>query len=227
MVQKNSVAIPDDLLSKFTVPDVNKVHFFETVTCRSDRGEQPCVANQKLSDYVDFSISVPFFIQFDRKYIITKDYLFVLDIETEFVKIDCCASTADLPRNLCAYLPIYLESMFKLSIRHGDRVIKYKDVLRMLDEETIDYDNSVGLYNASKFSVGDYSQLVKVSMKVEKSKYRRAIGMLGDFLWNTKYTSNRLKVTAQNLINAIASTKRDPEYVSHARYIIFTILIDW
>jgi Zn-dependent M16 (insulinase) family peptidase len=108
--------------------------------------------------------------------------------------------------------------MFKLPIQHGDQTIKYKEVLRMLDEETIEYGNGVGLYNAGKFSVGDYSQIVNVAIKVEKEKYARAIEMLGDFLWNIKFTAKRLKVTTQNLINSIASTKRDPEYVSSATY---------
>jgi Zn-dependent M16 (insulinase) family peptidase len=66
--EKNSVRIPDDLLSKFSVPDVNKVHFFDTVTCRNDKEQQSCETNQKLADYVDFkNLPVPFFVQFDRK----------------------------------------------------------------------------------------------------------------------------------------------------------------
>ncbi len=136
-----------------------------------------------------------------------------LDIETEFVKIDCTLNTAGLSDLDRLFLPFFTEAMFKLPIQKGETLIKYKQVLRLLDEETIDYGNGVGLYNAGKFSVGDYSQFLTVGFKVERSKYARSIELLSDFLWNTLFTVKRLKVVIQNLITSIASTKRDPEYI--------------
>jgi Zn-dependent M16 (insulinase) family peptidase len=64
---KNAIAIPDELLSNFSVPDVNQVHFFDTTTSRNDLRHEQRESNSKLTKYVNFEqYQVPFFIQFDR-----------------------------------------------------------------------------------------------------------------------------------------------------------------
>lgn len=107
-------------------------------------------------------------------------------------------------------LPIYLDSFFSLPVTRSDGTeLGYEDVVRLLDAETLSYAIDIN----SPLQEG-----VTLRIKVAKDKYKIAIAWLSDLLHNSKFSVDRLKISASKAIQNLPSEKRDGADVSYATY---------
>lgn len=167
------------------------------------------------------SAHIPYFIEFDRKYLqlyrccysirfelIASTHLSIwfnnTDIKSEFVEFTLYFTSTELPARLRPYLDIYFESFFSLPLVDPatKEEIHYEQVVKMLDNDTVSRDcgNGVG---------SSFRQLALVVLKTERAKYSEGIAWLQKMTWNTRFDADRLKVIATKLLNDIPQQKRD------------------
>jgi Zn-dependent M16 (insulinase) family peptidase len=126
----------------------------------------------------------------------------ILDVKSHFVKLSAHISASSLPSHLLPYTRLFLKAIFSLPIEKDGELISYEDVVKGLGEDTVEYDASLG----SSFG---FKEFAVFTLKAKSSKFESAIQWLHDILWNTKFTGERLKIVASQILNDIPQAKRD------------------
>ncbi|MBW0512764.1 hypothetical protein O181_052479 [Austropuccinia psidii MF-1] len=188
--KSNDHSIPYDLLSRFPIPSINNLKW---INVEIAHGHQKYVSHlQSIIDKKD-PIFLPYFVQFHH-------------IESNFLSIYITLSPADLPGELFPFISIYLRSFFSLSIKCKDgKEMTSEEVVSQLNKDAIQYDIGIG---------GTINQTVLLSMKVEKSKYARAVVWLRDLLWESVFDSERLRVITNKALQELPRLKREGAYVA-------------
>lgn len=137
-----------------------------------------------------------------------------LDVKSHFVKLSAHISSSSLPVHLLPYTRLFLKSIFSLPIQKDDELISYEDVVKGLGEDTVEYDASLG----SSFGFREFAVF---TLKAKSSKFEHAIQWLHDILWNTKFTAERLKIVASQILNDIPQAKRDGHDVRRRQNVVF------
>lgn len=96
-----------------------------------------------------------------------------------------------------------MKIIFSLPIEKDGELISYEDVVKGLDEDTIEYNTALG---SAYFG---FRELVEFHIKVDSSKFEKSIQWLHDILWNTQFTAERLKIVASQILNDVPQAKRD------------------
>ncbi|RUP48608.1 Metalloenzyme, LuxS/M16 peptidase-like protein [Jimgerdemannia flammicorona] len=224
-----SKRISTSIAESFPIPSASSISFIPVVTARN----QPVEHMNEVQDHVNKDdVSIPYFIQFDPSPSITTD------INSAFVTLSLIITTTALPPHLRAYMSVFLDSFFNLPLDKPDGTqISYEEVVRQLNEDTIQFNASLG-------SGSGFRELVLISMKVEAAKYKKAIKWLEDLLWNTEFATerlvfpcllshltviyevgmsdvrflfDRLKIAASKILNDIPQAKRDDDWRRVAR----------
>ena len=160
---KNDVDLPAGFLEKFPIPSPDSIHFLKTNTARSGLARGLGNLSNPAQEIINKDQSdLPLFFHFE-------------DVETAFVHIDLVISTGGIPNNLKPLLPVYLESFFNIPIRRGDKVIPFEKVVAGLEKDTSSYSIRSGekLRN---------SEVLRVDLRVEPDKYRKAVQWLTELL---------------------------------------------
>ncbi|KAK4519276.1 uncharacterized protein ATC70_009508 [Mucor velutinosus] len=191
---KNDVPVPKELLEGFRIPSASSIKFINVVTARNNDKE---ISNE-VQTYInqDNSADVPLFIQFDH-------------VKSHFVKLSAHISASSIPTHLLLYTRLFLKSIFSLPIEKDGKLIAYEDVVKGLGEDTIEYDATLGT------SFG-FRELAVFTLKANSSKFEAVIQWLHDILWNTKFTAERLKIVAAQILNDIPQAKRDGHDMGNA-----------
>ena len=80
----------------------------------------------------------------------------------------------------------YISSFFSLPVkRENGEHLTYEQVVDKLDDETVSYDNSLG------FS-GLAPETLRVSLRVEATKYELAVAWLRDLIYGSEFDKDRL-----------------------------------
>lgn len=80
---------------------------------------------------------------------------------------------------------MYLASFFSLPVEREDGTkLSHEQVVKQLDDGTVAYDNGLGLD-------GYFNELIRVSIKVEVSKYEATINWLRDLLYGSEFNKDR------------------------------------
>jgi Zn-dependent M16 (insulinase) family peptidase len=82
-------------------------------------------------------------------------------------------------------------------------------VINLLDDETVSYEVTLG-FN------GLFSDLVRVSIKVETERYASAIAWLRDLLYGSRFDRERLSVAVAKIQQNLPELKRDGSTVLSA-----------
>jgi len=144
-----------------------------------------------LSRHLDNDIpSPPFFVQFDH-------------VQSDFVTVNVYLSLDKLPNNLRSLLSIYLSSFFALPVqRFSGEMLSHEDVVNQLDDETVSYEAGLGLN-------GYFTDLFRVSIRVQTGKYEAAVRWLRDLIYGSKFVPERLLVNVAKILQALPELKRD------------------
>lgn len=76
----------------------------------------------------------------------------------------------------------FQELFFTLPIEKDGKRIEHEEVVRQLDSDTLSQSNTVGT-DGNTFSAGNFAQLIKFRLKVEKRKYALVVQWFRDLLW--------------------------------------------
>lgn len=123
--------------------------------------------------------------------------------QSDFVTIHAFASLAELPDRLRPYVSPYLSAFFSLPVNreNGER-LSHEDVINRLENETVSYEVGTGM-------VAAYTDLFRVSIKVETALYETAISWLKDLLYHTEFDKERLSVVLAKIQQSLPELKRD------------------
>ncbi|KAJ2928846.1 hypothetical protein H1R20_g8241, partial [Candolleomyces eurysporus] len=187
--------IPDGILNSFPVPDVKSISWIPVETVQepgSGRQRADFVSeSSKLKRYIDSDgQALPFFVEYDQ-------------VESDFVTIHAYASLAELPDDLRPYVLAYLSSFFSLPVKResGER-LNHEEVINKLESETVSYDASLGIGGA-------FTDLFRVSIRVETALYDTAVSWLKDLLYHSEFDKDRLAVVLAKIQQSLPESKRD------------------
>ena len=80
---------------------------------------------------------------------------------------------------------VYLSSFFSLPVtRYNGEKLSHEEVVHKLDDETVAYQILTGTPVA-------FSEILRVSIKVEKEKYEEGIQWLRDLIYRSEFTPER------------------------------------
>ena len=117
------------------------------------------------------------------------------------MSIQVLIKTADLTPQMRSLLDIYCDLFFQVPITVSGKQTAYQDVVRQLDEDTVDRSVHVGYGNA-------WHQAVTLEVKVEAEKYARAVQWLQNLMHHSVFTHDRIKVAVSKLISELPQAKR-------------------
>ncbi|ONH69973.1 Presequence protease 1, chloroplastic/mitochondrial [Cyberlindnera fabianii] len=186
----NDAPIPDELIKTFPVPDPANIPFIKTTTVGV--GLNTDVTNDLTNHFSkkvldDTPVNLPLYINIDQ-------------FKSEFISISILMSSMEIPERLLPYFEIFVE-IFSLPLEINGKTVPYEDVVRDLQNETVEH----SLYDSFN---GQYAELVNAHIQVKKENYAKAIEWFQKIFWYTKFDKSRVKVAVDKLINSIPSVKR-------------------
>jgi Zn-dependent M16 (insulinase) family peptidase len=99
-------------------------------------------------------------------------------------------------------------TLFNLPITKADGTkLTLEEVINALDKDTIAYDGSFGMGSV-------FSELLRMSIRVESTKYDLGIAWLRDVLFQSEFTKDRLEVTLAKVQQSLPEMKRDGNTVA-------------
>ncbi|EDR15625.1 uncharacterized protein LACBIDRAFT_300739 [Laccaria bicolor S238N-H82] len=186
---------PSDILIGFPVPDVKSISWI-TVQSVQEPGKgrkvhPPSFSSEPLSAHIDADGNpLAFFVEYDH-------------VESDFVSIHAFFSMEKLPDRLRPYISTYLSAFFSLPVTRlsGER-LSHEEVINKLDNETVSYEISTGISNA-------FTDVLRVSIKVEVALYETAIAWLRDLVYGGEFDKDRLQVVVAKIQQSLPEMKRD------------------
>ncbi|KAG5517831.1 hypothetical protein PMAC_000285 [Pneumocystis sp. 'macacae'] len=125
------------------------------------------------------------------------------DIDSEFVTIQAYISSECIDSDLKPYLGIYLDNFFLNGIIRTDGTeLTYEEVVRLLENETVDYSATWGVS-------GSFLEMITIQIKVEIKNYKKGILLLKDLLCHSVFDPERLMIFVIKSLNDIPQEKRN------------------
>ncbi|KAG8786710.1 hypothetical protein FRC15_010850 [Serendipita sp. 397] len=196
--------IPEEVLTSFPVPDVKSISWISVQSAQNNpqvssqvvKDTQLALRSSGLEEHLrKDSTRLPMTVQFDH-------------VTSDFTTIHALMSLAELPDELRPYAMLYQMTLFNLPMvkKDGTR-LNHEEVINALNKDTVAYDSGLGI--DSKFS-----ELLRMSIKVESTKYDLAVSWLRDVLFQSEFTKERLEVTLAKVQQSLPELKRDGNTVS-------------
>jgi len=86
-------------------------------------------------------------------------------------------------------------------------------VINELAADTLFNGACLGAVGGKRFSCGDFASLAKLSLKVEVDRYLKGVEWLHDLLYGVQFTTERVHIIANKMLNDVARMKRDGQTV--------------
>ncbi|TFK41069.1 Metalloenzyme, LuxS/M16 peptidase-like protein [Crucibulum laeve] len=186
--------IPSEILTSFPVPSVKSISWIPVQSVQEPgagrTGRTSPSDSAILAKHLDADgSSLPFFVEYDH-------------VESDFVSIHAFFSLADLPDRLRPHISAYLSAFFSLPVVRGTgERLSHEQVINKLDNETVSYEVGLGISNA-------FSDMLRVSIKVEVGLYETAIAWLRDLVYGAEFDRERLQVVAAKIQQSLPEMKR-------------------
>lgn len=118
--------------------------------------------------------------------------------------------TSNISSELRIYLPLLLETLLESPVERDGQLISHEEVIAEIQNDTVAVGTQIGLCGMSpgRFKCGVYAHTVAVLLQVEPAKFQRGIVWMRELLYQTKLTSDRVKIIATKMINDVAHAKR-------------------
>jgi Zn-dependent M16 (insulinase) family peptidase len=171
--EENDKPIPQKVIKKFKVPNIENIKFIETVNAvyvrASDRKPRHRNEIERIldRDVSDHSLDLVF-----------------SHTSTQFVTVSLFITTQDLPADLLPYLSLYLESFFTLPVMRNGQLVKYEEVVKEVNLLTVDKSVSLEVDNVT-------SEVLKITLNAEKSRYQDIVRLLGDLFVHSVFDPER------------------------------------
>ncbi|XP_050092688.1 uncharacterized protein C05D11.1-like isoform X2 [Anopheles aquasalis] len=183
----NDILPPIEVITSFPVPSENRINFYPVEVFRTSDENTPTGINLH---------SLPFYAE-------------AYDLHTNFCYLKVSLNTSELTAELRPYLVLLMELLKESPVRRGNKLIPYEEVVATLESNTIETTIELGFKASSRFSVGSYGNNATLHMQVVREKYVKGIELIGELLYHSTFTTERIKVCATKLVNEIAQLKRE------------------
>lgn len=140
--------------------------------------------------------ALPVSIQFDH-------------IKSAFIEATAYVDTCSLNNDERLYMEVFLESFFNVPVLKDGVLLTHENVVKALNQDTMEFSNGLGYYSYGQFSGGAFGQLAHFALKVESSKYEKLGPWFQALLLNQVYNTERLKIATTKLLNDISPIRRD------------------
>jgi Zn-dependent M16 (insulinase) family peptidase len=108
------------------------------------------------------------------------------------------------------HISTYLTAFFNLPVKRSTgEELTHEQVVNLLDDETVSYDATLG-FN------GLFSDLLRISIKVETGRYEAAVAWLRDLIYGARFDRERLSVAVAKIQQNLPELKRDGSTVLSA-----------
>lgn len=198
-IEINSIPVPDNIIHSFDIPDITRISTIQIDTIKQGGND---IHNQSVSDIISSQSirfdQIPFTVQINH-------------IHTQFISIRLLLDTVTLTEQQRLLLPLYRELMYESNIidRRTNQLIPYSDVIDLLEQNTVHYDNSTGL-NSYRYTCGTLQQYISISLKVESTYgLDGLLHLLYNIVYNIQYTIDRVTVCIKRMLSDIPSMKND------------------
>src|SRR4051812_6381817 len=117
-----------------------------------------------------------------------------------------------------SYAVLYQATLFNSPVtRPNGTRLTHEEVISALDKDTVSYDSGLGVD-------GVFTELLRVSIKVESTKFDTGVAWLRDVLFQSEFTKERLEVTLAKIQQSLPEMKRDGS--SMARSVLSDLVYD-
>ncbi|XP_035793712.1 uncharacterized protein C05D11.1-like [Anopheles albimanus] len=188
----NNLLPPIEMITSSPVPSTEGIKFYAVEVFRTSDENSPTAVNLP---------NFPFY---------AKTY----DLRTNFCYLKVSLNTSELTAELRPYLVLLMELLIESPVRRGNELIPYEEVVATLESNTVETTIELGFKASSRFSVGSYGNNVTLHMQVVPEKYMKGIELIGELLYNTTFTTERIKVCATKLVNEVAQLKREGNLIA-------------
>jgi len=190
-----SKPIPTDILTSFPVPDVKSIFRIPVQSVQEPgmgRKANLCVStNRELQKHIESDgRPLPFFVEYDHVEVCTLPLYSILlfkkfSPQSDFVGVHAYFSLAKLPNHLRPYMSAYLLAFFSLPIiRHNGVRLTHEDAINQLDNDTVSYNVELGVS-------GSFTNVIRVSIEVERASYETAVAWLRDLIYGAEFDKER------------------------------------
>ncbi|KAF8140174.1 Metalloenzyme, LuxS/M16 peptidase-like protein [Boletus edulis] len=189
---ENELPIPKEILTAFPVPDVKSISWIPVKSMQElDKGRTTISRSPDLEKHIESDGEpLSMFVQYDH-------------VTSDFVGIHAFFSLANMPDELRPYLSTYAAAFFSLPVKlENGKVLSHEEVVNQLDDLTVSYEAGLGLSD-------QFTELARISIKVETAHYESAITWLRDLVWGAVFDKERLLVSAAKLAQSLPELKRD------------------
>jgi len=107
-----------------------------------------------------------------------------------------------------------ITKMLCVCVIFGAVVIPYDDAISELAADTLCNSTSLGAVNGKRFFCGDFSSLASLTLKVEFDKYVKGVHWLKDLLYGVQFSTDRIHIVANKILNDVTKLKRDGRKVA-------------
>uniref|UniRef100_A0A2M4A8X6 Putative zn2+-dependent endopeptidase insulinase superfamily protein n=1 Tax=Anopheles triannulatus TaxID=58253 RepID=A0A2M4A8X6_9DIPT len=183
----NEILPPNEMITSFPVPSAEGIKFYPVEVFRTSDESSPPGLNLR---------SLPFYAE-------------AYDLHTNFCYLKVSLNTSALSTELRPYLVLLMELLIESPVQRGDKLIPYEEVVAALESNTVETTLELGFKASSRFSVGSYGNNATLHMQVVREKYVKGVELIGDLLYRTTFTPERIKVCATKLVNEVAQLKRE------------------
>ncbi|ELU05156.1 hypothetical protein CAPTEDRAFT_140557 [Capitella teleta] len=199
----NEVEPPTDVLLSVPVPSVDSIHFHTIQQSSNHSPTSDTNAKFPLKD-------LPVTFQLD-------------DIQTNFVTMTVLMDTGSLDAKSRFYLQLYTELILESPLMKNGKLIPHQEVIQQLNADTVHNGASVGLHGG-RFSCGEFSSQVVLTLKVQMEKYKDGVQWLSDLLYHVEFTAQRVKIMGQKMANDVSRMKRKGQLIVKclSREMLFT-----
>lgn len=124
-------------------------------------------------------------------------------IKTNFVSVYVAINTSNrLKPDERLYIPLMQQLLFESPIVRNGKLIDHQHIVRELYADTISANISSGV-------AGTVINMILLNLHVEKKNYDKAVNWMKQILFDTKFTTERIKTISTRMIGDISQTKRD------------------
>ncbi len=192
----NDEEIPDEIVSKFEVPDTASISFIKTASARSGNARKMGPLQNPAQNAINRDKDLPLFVHFEH-------------VQSNFVQITMVLGTEVVPVALRPLLAIYMDNFFNTPmIRDGEK-IGCEQMIMELERDSVDFGMETGQ------SIGNPESVI-INLQVEVEKYKTAIQWLKDLIFSSIFDIKRIKSTTKKLLAEVPDEKRGGEDMTYA-----------
>lgn len=198
----NDVEIPKEVLTKFQIPDANSINWINVaIAAEGAQGQRGPFeeADKQLHAHlgVGGASELPFFAHWSS-------------VQSNFVTLSMLFDTSTLPVHLRPLMSLLMSSIWSLPVQRADGTkLSYEDVVKGLDEDTLEYDANLG-YGSG------FAEMATLEIKVERTKYEQGVNWLCDIIWHSELAMDRIRVNASKIAQSLPEQRRDGRTMSWA-----------